>query len=315
MSDPRDDAASAPGPAGAQSGKPDIVQPRKPRIEVLRSAPAADPAPGSTRRLNESRTDAATAASPEFARANPLWLAPDQRPQGDTQRARGRGGQFRSRTIPLIILAAFVLAGLLLYTYLSNENDASEYAAERRQASSADAQRPEDLQSDGDLGKTREPVGPPATTRIDEVAPEPAPSASFAPERAAASQTRQATVDAAPEEPAPATPVISDDDASGAVLAFYSALSSGDGASAAQRVIPEKRQSGPLSANALSRYYSSFRRPLRVRSVAVVNASTVRVAYDYVLADGRLCRGKAAVRVVRRDGRSLVSRITTQGPC
>jgi hypothetical protein len=207
------------------------------------------------------------------------------------------------------------LAGLLLYTYLSNEDDASEYAAERMQASSADAQRPDDLRNDGVAEKTREPAGLPATTRIDEVVPESAPSASFAPERAAAPQTRQATVDAAPEEPAPATPVISDDDASDAVLAFYSALSSGDGASAARRVIPEKRQSGPLSANALSRYYSSFRRPLRVRSVAAVDASTVRVAYDYVLADGRLCRGKAAVRVVQRDGRSLVSRITTQGPC
>jgi hypothetical protein len=39
------------------------------------------------------------------------------------------------------------------------------------------------------------------------------------------------------------------------------------------------------------------------------------VAYDYVLADGRVCRGQAAVDVVQRDGRSLVSGIRTRGPC
>ena len=96
---------------------------------------------------------------------------------------------------------------------------------------------------------------------------------------------------------------------------FYSALSGGNGAAAAQLVIPAKRGSGPLSAGALSRYYSSFRRPLRVRSVTPVNANTVRVAYDYVLADGRLCEGAATVNTVQSGDRSLVSSIRTQGAC
>jgi hypothetical protein len=50
-------------------------------------------------------------------------------------------------------------------------------------------------------------------------------------------------------------------------------------------------------------------------SVSPVDDDTVRVAYDYVLADGRLCRGTAAVDVVRDGDRGLVSGIRTQGPC
>jgi hypothetical protein len=100
-----------------------------------------------------------------------------------------------------------------------------------------------------------------------------------------------------------------------AVRSFYGALSRGDGASAAQFVVPGKRSSGPLSGAALSRYYSSFRRPLRLRSVAPVDANRVRVAYDYVLADGRLCQGQAIVDVVQSGGKGLVGGIRTQGPC
>jgi hypothetical protein len=110
-------------------------------------------------------------------------------------------------------------------------------------------------------------------------------------------------------------PEADDAGASDTVRAFYSALSAGDGNSAARLVVPAKRGSGPLSAGALSRYYSSFRRPLRLRSVSPVDANTVRVSYDYVLADGRVCRGQAAVDVVQRDGRSQISGIRTRGPC
>jgi hypothetical protein len=217
----------------------------------------------------------------------------------------------------LILIALVAIAGLLLYTYISNERDAAEYAVERTRLSSVDAGRSEDRQIDSELAKTGEPAGPPDATRIEEVVPEPASEASLAPTRTAASEAGQAAVDETSEDPSIADRVVSANDggAREAVRAFYSALSAGDGASAAQLVVPEKRQGGPLSAGALSRYYSSFRRPLRVRSVAHVDEKTTRVAYDYVLADGRLCRGEAAVEVVQRDGESLVSRIRTQGPC
>jgi hypothetical protein len=99
------------------------------------------------------------------------------------------------------------------------------------------------------------------------------------------------------------------------VRAFYTALGAGDGATAAQSVVPSKRRSGPLSASELTRYYSSFRRPLRLLRATPVDADTVRVAYDYLLSDGRLCEGQAVVDVVQGSGSGLISRIRTQGPC
>jgi hypothetical protein len=224
-----------------------------------------------------------------------------------------------------MLLAAIVIAGFLLYTYLSSERDAA-YPDKGTEISPADAELLGDPQADTDVPATREPDEPPAAaTEDDQAAPEPQPDASIAAEtaperaapRAATREAQPAEIADSPEEPPVARPAPGDDGAGAAntVRAFYSALSAGDGGSAAQLVVPGKRASGPLSAGALSRYYSSFRRPLRLRSVAPVDANTVRVAYDYVLADGRVCRGQAAVDVVQRDGRSLVSSIRTRGPC
>jgi hypothetical protein len=96
---------------------------------------------------------------------------------------------------------------------------------------------------------------------------------------------------------------------------FYTALSAGDGAAAAQYVIPAKRRSGPLSAGELTRYYSNLRRPMRLRRATPINADAVRVAYEYVLLDGRLCQGQATVYVRQGFDRPLISGIRTQGPC
>ncbi|HZV83894.1 MAG TPA: hypothetical protein VFF48_02815 [Brevundimonas sp.] len=104
-------------------------------------------------------------------------------------------------------------------------------------------------------------------------------------------------------------------EAVGTVSAFYAALGRGDGASAARLVIPSKRASGPLSAGALTRYYSSFRRPLRLRDATAIDSDTVRVTYDYVLPDGRTCQGRASVEVVGSGEETLVRSIRTQGPC
>jgi hypothetical protein len=224
-----------------------------------------------------------------------------------------------------MLLAAIVIAGFLLYTYLSSERGA-EYPDKGPELSSADRELLGDPEADADTATIQELDEPSAASSIEEdVAAEPEPRVSSvprpapqpAPPPAAAPQAQPAAVADRPEEPAAAATARTDDDAdaSETVRAFYSALSAGDGSSAAQLVIPAKRRSGPLSAGALSRYYSSFRRPLRVQSVTPVDANTVRVAYDYVLADGRVCRGQAAVNVVQSDGRSLVSSIRTRGPC
>jgi hypothetical protein len=224
-----------------------------------------------------------------------------------------------------MLLAGLVIAAFLLYTYLTSERDAS-YSGGDTKATPADAELLGDPDADAAAAATDEPAEPAATAGAgDEPAPEPEPVAPQAPEaapepaapRAAAPEARPAEPADRAEELAPSRTAPADDEAGAAdtVRAFYSALSAGDGASAAQLVVAGKRRSGPLSAGALSRYYSSFRRPLRLQSVTPVDANTVRVAYDYVLGDGRVCRGQAAVDVVQRDGRSQISGIRTRGPC
>jgi hypothetical protein len=100
------------------------------------------------------------------------------------------------------------------------------------------------------------------------------------------------------------------------VRGFYEALAHGDGETAALHVVPYKRHAGPLSAEALSRYYSALERPLRLERVRLVGESTVLVSYDYTLRGGRACRGEAAVDVVTGpQGESLIERIRTAGPC
>lgn len=138
-----------------------------------------------------------------------------------------------------------------------------------------------------------------------------------APRQIAAPETRQVAVTRSFKEPSSGKTEAGDNDgdAAATVRAFYSALGVGDGASAARSVVPEKRQGGPLSAISLSRYYSSFRRPLRVRSVTPLDDNTIEIAYDYVLANGQLCRGRSAVNVVQIGDRSLINRIRTRGPC
>ena len=325
MSDSRDNGFSGPGSAGGQPGTAESGQPRKPRIEVLQRGPAAAPGPAPAQDQSNSGTGAAGFAAAGASSRQASWVAPNPPHQAQAAPApvseAGRRRRFRSPTSLLMLLAALVIAGFLLYTYLSSERDA-EYSKEGTELSPADADLLGNPDADGSAAVTEEAGEPSAATDTDgEVAAEPEPAASPAPERpqprAAVPEDRQEAVADRPEEAPAARSMAADNDAgaSSAVRAFYSALSAGDGASAAQYVIPAKRRSGPLSAGALSRYYSSFRRPLRLQSVTPVDANTVRVAYDYVLADGRVCRGQAAVDVVQRDGRSLVSGIRTRGPC
>jgi hypothetical protein len=325
MNDQRDNGFSDRGPAAGQPGPPESGLPRKPRIEVLQRSPAAAPEPGRAQSSTNTGMGAAGAAAPGAPPAQASWVAPNQTQHAGAVPAPRRSGLFRSRTSLLMLLAAIIIAGFLLYTYLSSERGA-EYPDKGTEISPADAELLGNPQADTDTAVTEEPDEPPAAASTDdETAPEPEaapePTVSSAPDRA---PPRAATPEAEPAavaeraEAPPAARTEPADDTAGAsdtVRGFYSALSAGDGRSAAQLVVPGKRQSGPLSAGALTRYYSSFRRPLRVRSVTPVDANTVRVAYDYVLADGRLCRGQAAVDVVQRDGRSLVSSIRTRGPC
>jgi hypothetical protein len=235
----------------------------------------------------------------------------------------------------LALLALAVIVGALLYNsslFSGDDARADPEVADRTVAETSGVSEPAPAATtdtapaaEGPWGPASEGTEPDLPTSAPETsAPAPAPREVVpapAPREVAAADTPRPPV-AAPPAPAPAEPapvetpaVQATTGAAATVRSFYSALSGGNGAAAAQLVIPAKRGSGPLSAGSLTRYYSSFRRPLRIRSVTPVDADTVRVAYDYVLSDGRLCQGQASVNTVQSGGRNLVSGIRTRGPC
>jgi hypothetical protein len=224
----------------------------------------------------------------------------------------------------LALLALVVIAGAIWYT-ASQSGGGSDRAETEVAVTTETAEAPADRGFYDDAAPVSADEAPPAfdadpAPPAAQVAPpvNRAPAqpveVAVAPEPARPAQAAQPAQPEQREPPEPAGQAAGTS-AVATARAFYSALSGGDGASAAQLVVPGKRQSGPLSAGELSRYYSSFRRPLRVRSLTPVDANTVRVAYDYVLADGRECRGQAIVNVVQSGERSLVSGIRAQGPC
>lgn len=319
MTDRRDPGSSEPRPAGAQPRTPDHGQPRKPRIEVLRGAPAATASdsahvPGSGGIGKPGRPTS----------GSPLDTAPRAVPESPTHfqtfPGQKRRGLFRSRAMLLMLLASLVIASFLMYTYITTERDGGG-SGERTETGSAGSDLSRGPETDIEGSDTGEPSELPGAVSDNDVLPDPEPPApsTLRPEAAGASSPEPdgAAVAGRSEELPAARSVPNDEtaDASETVRAFYSALSAGDGSTAAQLVVPSKRRSGPLSAAELSRYYSSFRRPLLLQSLTPLDADTIRVTYDYVLSDGRLCRGRATVNVVQRDGRSEVSGIRTRGAC
>ena len=291
-------AAGAPistaSPAGEQPG-------RRPRIQVLPERPAAAP----------------VARAPVVAAAAPA-AAPAQEPRPAPVSASGRTGRGRlaSPTMLLALLAFVAVIGAILFgsgMFQGDSDPADRTVAERRAPPDYSASP----RMDEGMSPAAEPAAPVAAPMApapaDGPGPVPAPVPATPVETAAAAEPREAATADAPA----ATPTAAAGGSSSlaTVRAFYSELSRGNGASAAQFVVPAKRQSGPLSGPALSRYFSSFRRPLRVRSATPVDANTVRVAYDYVLGDGRLCQGEAMVDVVQSGEQRLVSGIRTRGPC
>ena len=315
------------GPASAleDPGASAARQPRKPRIEVLRDGPPAAPDPGLAQFSSERRIEALEAGAQASSRpVPPSGEARDPQPTAPPAR-RKRGGLLNSRIPMLAMLALIVLAALFGYTSSQRGADGESDRGDTEVAVKPESAEPAEATDATEATETTD------ATDVSQV-PAEAERADGAPAAAEPGGERSAGERAPAERPYPTQPgeeaaaETGEPDAEAAapadapsavatVRAFYGALSAGDGAAAAQWVVPAKRQSGPLSAGALDRYFSSFRRPLRVRRLASVDADTVRVAYDYVLADGRVCRGQATVDVVPSGDRTLVGRIRTQGPC
>ena len=98
------------------------------------------------------------------------------------------------------------------------------------------------------------------------------------------------------------------------VRGFYSALSAGDGGEAARFVLPELRAKGPLSASAMSAYYSTLRSPLALKDVRPLGADTFEATYAFMSRTGA-CDGRSVVTTARRGDLTLIARIRSLSGC
>jgi hypothetical protein len=103
--------------------------------------------------------------------------------------------------------------------------------------------------------------------------------------------------------------------ARGTVTQFYEALGGADGPSAAEAVVPEKRAHGPLSADAITQFYSRLAEPLALVSVARLDARTVLARYRYRTLAGRSCDGEAQVTVRTAGLEFLIERVRALKNC
>jgi hypothetical protein len=100
-----------------------------------------------------------------------------------------------------------------------------------------------------------------------------------------------------------------------AVEGFYLALAAGDGAAAAQYIIPTKRRAGPLSAAALSSFYGDLRKPLQLLEVATLGSDRYRASYRFETWNGARCEGTSVVTTADVGGENLISRIRAENGC
>jgi hypothetical protein len=166
--------------------------------------------------------------------------------------------------------------------------------------------------------------GPPKQAGAAASAPSPeasAPPPAAAPPapRAAAVASAEAPRVAPPESPPSANVVPLQppdvDQSMATVRAFYEALGDDDGPRAASLVEPERRGTGPLSAQRITRFYSSLRSPLKLTSIYPLDPSTIFVRYQFVTTDGRTCTGAANVATTRRSDQVLIRGIRAYSGC
>jgi hypothetical protein len=96
---------------------------------------------------------------------------------------------------------------------------------------------------------------------------------------------------------------------------FYEELGRADGPAAADAIVPEKRTRGPLSAQAITQFYSRLAEPLHLVSVAQLDPRTVFAQYRYRTAGGQVCDGEAQVTVRAAGDEFLIERVRALKNC
>ena len=98
------------------------------------------------------------------------------------------------------------------------------------------------------------------------------------------------------------------------VRGFYNALTAGDGAEASKFVVSELRNRGPLSADAMSAYYSTLRSPLKLQDVRPLSNDTFEATYTFTSRSG-VCNGHSIVTTVQRGDLVLIYHIRSLSGC
>jgi hypothetical protein len=98
------------------------------------------------------------------------------------------------------------------------------------------------------------------------------------------------------------------------VRQFYAALHNGQGDVASQLVVPEKRATGPFSADQLSQFYGHLNEPIALVDLAARGQDEFLVRYHY--ASSKLqCDGRAIVDTISRDGQNYIQSIKALNGC
>jgi hypothetical protein len=109
------------------------------------------------------------------------------------------------------------------------------------------------------------------------------------------------------------------DNVSGAAMAvvtqFYQDLERQDGKAASNTIVPEKRFQGPLSASALTQYFSNGASPLRLEYVQQLSGNSVQARYSYTGMSEAACAGISTATVTRRGSQVLIDAIAAKEQC
>ncbi|AZO59685.1 hypothetical protein EJ078_10890 [Mesorhizobium sp. M1A.F.Ca.IN.022.06.1.1] len=98
------------------------------------------------------------------------------------------------------------------------------------------------------------------------------------------------------------------------VRAFYYALGDGNGDQAAQYVVPEKRNRGPLSATAITAFYGNLEKRLQLVSLDPQPGGRFLARYTFKR-KSQTCVGRSVVETVRRKSKNLIYSIRALDGC
>lgn len=99
------------------------------------------------------------------------------------------------------------------------------------------------------------------------------------------------------------------------VRKFYSALGQGNGSAAANLIVEEKREAGPLSSGQLSTFFTNLAGTFSLGDVHSTGNNQVLASYAYTTKAGRVCNGSADLTIVSENGTPLIEKIQALNGC